>query len=156
MKNNKGFTLIQLIISLIIMGLIVVFAVPKVNEYVLNKKKDKMIEDAKLFVEKTKKYIEMNDNAIKTFSGIFELQTVDAKKEIIKSPFGENYGRKYQTIHPYVSMVFVTIDYKDSYSYGVCLTDGKYTLDVKNIFELDSNKRYEKIRKYSFGDCDSV
>ena len=154
MNKRSGFTLIELIICLIVVGLIMIFVVPKINETILNKKKDKMIEDAKLFVEKTKEYIEMNDNAIKESYGVFELKLIDPKKELLKSPFGEKYGRKYQTIQPYASYTLVGNDSNNNYKYGVCLTDGKYTLYIRDISELNSNNKYDKIKKYSFGDCE--
>lgn len=159
MKNNKGFTLIQLIVCLIIMGLIIVFVVPKINETILNKKKDKMIEDAKLFVQLTKEYIEMGKGEYPIGENIvtYNLNLVDTKNEISDSPFEASYIREYVISTPYTS--YITIKQtKEGYKYGMCLTDDKYTLNIildrnEDVTILDTKEKYNKITKHEVGHC---
>lgn len=159
MKNNKGFTLIQLIVCLIIMGLIIVFVVPKINETILNKKKDKMIEDAKLFVEKTKEYIESGKGGYPSGENIvrYNLNLIDLKSEIVNSPFKGVYDREYVLSDPYTSYITIENSY-NGYKYGMCLTDTNYTLNIvldqnEDISILDTKEKYEKINKHEVGDC---
>lgn len=159
MNNRKGFTLIQLIVCLIIMGLIIVFVVPKVNEYVLNKKKDKMIEDAKLFVEKTKEYIQSGKGTYPSgrHYARYNLSEIDVNNELTNSPFKRLYDREYVLIDPYTSYITIQ-NYNNDYKYGICLTDTKYTLNIdlnkkEDISILNTKEKYNKINKHEVGDC---
>lgn len=159
MNNRKGFTLIQLIVCLIIIGLIIVFVVPKINESMLNKKKDIMIEDAKLLVKKTKEYIESGNGTYPSgmYYARYNLSDIDINNEIVNSPFNGLYDREYVLIEPYTS--YVTIKkYNNNYKYGICLTDTKYTLNIdlnkkEDISILNTKEKYKKITKHEVGDC---
>ena len=47
MKNKKGFTLVEIIAIVSIIGLIVTIATPKINEYIYTRKKDTFILNAR-------------------------------------------------------------------------------------------------------------
>lgn len=57
MKNKKGFTLIELIVIIVLLGVIMVFALPNITSTLERNKKDKMILDAQDMVEKYKNYV---------------------------------------------------------------------------------------------------
>lgn len=57
MKNKKGFTLIELIVIIVLLGVIMVFALPNITSTLERNKKDKMILDAQDMVEKYKNYM---------------------------------------------------------------------------------------------------
>ena len=47
MKNKSGFTLIEMIAIISIMGLIITIAIPKINEYIYIRKKDAFVLNAR-------------------------------------------------------------------------------------------------------------
>jgi len=57
MKNKKGFTLIELVVIIVLLGVIMVFALPNITSTLERNKKDKMILDAQDMVEKYKNYV---------------------------------------------------------------------------------------------------
>lgn len=57
--NNKGFTLVELIAVVVIMGIIAIIATPNIVRMVDNGKKDKFIADAKTLISKTKYQIKL-------------------------------------------------------------------------------------------------
>ena len=60
MKNNKGFTLVELIAVVVIMGIIAIIATPNIVRMVDSGKKDKFIADAKQMISKTKYQIKLD------------------------------------------------------------------------------------------------
>lgn len=45
-KNNKGVTLVELLIVIVVMGIIAAFAIPSVGKIITNTKKDAIVADA--------------------------------------------------------------------------------------------------------------
>ena len=45
MKNNKGVTLVELLIVIVVMGIIAAFAIPAVGTIIENTQKDSMLLD---------------------------------------------------------------------------------------------------------------
>ena len=92
--NKKGFTLIELLAVIVIMGILMMVAVPAAQRYIVNSKKDTMVSQMKEYVEAVRKaYVadEFNcgDN-INTEDGTyyFFLYQINTKMENIpKSPF---------------------------------------------------------------------
>ena len=89
-KNNKAFTLIELMVVISLLAIILAFALPNISSTLERNKKDQMINDAKDMVEKAKNYILMGNQCLenKCF-----LNNIDSKKEIKTSPFGKDYDR---------------------------------------------------------------
>jgi len=95
MKNNKGFTLIELIAVVVILAVIMLIAVPNVVSTINKNKKEALIEDAKKFKAAVEAKIASdttidkpnNDNAI-----LFTLEKV-GKAGISESPYGTKYSR---------------------------------------------------------------
>mgnify|MGYP000951874519 CR=1 FL=1 len=46
MKNNKGVTLVELLIVIVVMGIIAAFAIPAVGQIISNTQKDAILADA--------------------------------------------------------------------------------------------------------------
>ena len=112
MKNNKGFTLVETIAVIIILGVVLSIAVPSITNVVKSTNKNRMISDAETFISEVKEYVESdtigntpNDNKYKL---------VNIKSKLSKSPYGGNYN---------MESSFVIIN---NNSYTVCLTDDKY------------------------------
>ena len=55
--NKKGFTLIEVIAVVVILGIIMFIAVPNISSYILGSKKDTYINDAKRFVDGAKNFV---------------------------------------------------------------------------------------------------
>lgn len=134
--DKKGFTLIELILVIGIIGVILAFAIPNVTTTLEKNKKDQMIADAKDMAEKakncllTKGYDACHDQSLKD---------LDKRNEIKDSPYGFLYDRTASK---------VVIDKKETekkYKYYITLTDGKMEISGVELNELNGNDKYNKI-----------
>ncbi len=112
MKNNKGFTLVETIAVIIILGVVLSIAVPSITNVVKSTNKNRMISDAETFISEVKEYVESDTIGNTPKDNKYKL--VDIKTKLSKSPYGGNYN---------MESSFVIIN---NNSYTVCLTDGEY------------------------------
>lgn len=93
MKNNKGFTLVETIAVIIILGVVLSIAVPSITNVVKSTNKNRMISDAETFASKAKEMYESDTIGIdinnKSLKEITELR---------KSPFGKEYCTNDSTV----------------------------------------------------------
>lgn len=52
MKNTKGFTLVELLAVIVILGIILVIAIPKISDVIYSRKKDTLFAGAKSILRK--------------------------------------------------------------------------------------------------------
>ena len=109
MKNNKGFTLVETIAVIIILGVVLSIAVPSITNVVKSTNKNRMISDAETFVSEVKEYVESDTIGNTPKDNKYKL--VDIKSKLSKSPYGKEYKKN---------------SYVDITNYSVCLTDGEY------------------------------
>lgn len=112
MKNNKGFTLVETIAVIIILGVVLSIAVPSITNVVKSTNKNRMISDAETFISEVKEYVESDTIGNTPNDKKYKLGNI--KSKLSKSPYGKEYKED----------SYVKID--DNNSYTVCLTDDKY------------------------------
>lgn len=110
MKNNKGFTLVETIAVIIILGVVLSIAVPSITNVVKSTNKNRMISDAETFISEVKEYVE--SDTIGNTSSKLTLNDIKGKTKLSESPYGRTYD--------------IAKSYVDITNYSVCLTDGKY------------------------------
>ena len=166
MKNNKGFTLIELIAVVVILAVIMLVAVPNVVSTINKNKKEAFIEDAKKFRASVEAKISSdtsinkpNDNTIL----IFPLEKV-TKASISESPYGLPYSKS----KSYVAVVKAPIQIqvsetetinKNQLQYYVHLVickvddckdtdvEARYGINLENVDNLNESKRFEKVKQ---------
>lgn len=140
--NKKAFTLIEIIVVIVIIGAILLFAIPTVTKTIENSKKDAMLNDAKDMVEKAKNYIISGKGSYPTTATnptIIELNKLDSKKEIKQSPYGSDYDRDN-------SKVIITLS-NGMYDFKVTLIDEKGNKIEDTLYpDLSGNNRYSKVK----------
>ena len=123
MKNNKGFTLVETIAVIIILGVVLSIAVPSITNVVKSTNKNRMISDAETFISEVKEYVESDTIGNTPKDNKYKL--VDIKSKLSKSPYGKEYKKN---------------SYVDITNYSVCLTDGEY----KATTETEGSIKVEK------------
>ncbi len=95
MKNNKAFTMIELIIVVIIIGVILVFAIPNILATLERNKKDAMAVSARQFIEKTRNCVITGKKCTYPSSTplVYYLKDIDINNQIKKSTAGDEYDR---------------------------------------------------------------
>ena len=112
MKNNKGFTLVETIAVIIILGVVLSIAVPSITNVVKSTNKNRMISDAETFISEVKEYVESDTIGNTPNDKKYTLGSI--KSKLSKSPYGKKYKED-----SYVQIVNNNV-------YTVCLTDGEY------------------------------
>lgn len=136
MTSKKGFTLVELIVIIVIIGVILVFTLPNITSVLERNKKEQMIADAKDMVDKAKnKMIKTADYPTGTGSGCksFKLSEIDEREEIKTSPYGNIYNRT-------SSKVKICLE-SNQYEYTITLNDdGGHTINKVKLGQLSIDK----------------
>lgn len=141
MKDKKNaFTLIELLAVIVILGVLLSIAVPKVAQYITNSRKDSFIKEGKIFIDSVKNDttsqmyalpIQSNDVTVITF----DIASLDKSNK--KSPFGGNYIVN----KSYVAIVNVGTGTDPDYRYYLSAQDTKnYAIPLTGEKELESDK----------------
>jgi len=157
--NNKGFTLIELIVIIVIIGVIVLFALPNITSTIERQKKDAMITEIKDFKNQMDGYLINKSLYPKTTnpSDCVEKTWSEIKPEATVSPFGDKYDPE-SSIKVCLKSDGVGVT---TYSYEIkvktcsstspsCLGPG-YKVDGSDYVDisvLNGDDKYTKIKKY--------
>ena len=101
--NSKGFTLIELLAVIVILGILMIVAIPAVTKYIANSKKDTFADNAGAYINSAR-YMLLNDE-LKMSDGItlcptptsssehvyVKIDEIDLDKGSEKSSFGYKY-----------------------------------------------------------------
>lgn len=137
-KNNKAFTLIELMVVISLLAIILAFALPNISSTLERNKKDQMINDAKDMVDKAK-----ISDCIKNAKSEYKcfLKDIDPKEEIKTSPFGNEYDRD----NSYVYVIRTKTEENEviTYTYNV------YLKVEGNIMCIESEGKSIDISKFN-------
>ena len=116
--KNRGFTLIELLAVIVILGVILVIAIPSISAAILNSRKNAYVATANEFVDGAR-LITLNDPSRLPSTGTSTILISEIKLEkgsSIKSPFGKTYTLD--------SGVYITYDAANQeYIYSIYLMD---------------------------------
>ena len=135
-KNNQGFTLVELLATMVILAVLMLLAIPNVIGIVQSNKNKTYVEDAKKLATLAEYKIRTN-SSLKPVSGrnrCITMNDLDLSKEIDEPPNGGQYDRAQSYVR--VNNSGGTIKY---YVQLVENKDGKKT----GIKEVDSTQLYQ-------------
>ena len=116
--NKKGFTLIELLAVIVILGVILVIAIPSISAAILNSRKNSYVATANEFVDGAR-LMALNDPSILPSTGSINIPISEIKLEkgsSTKSPFGKTYTPD--------SAVYINYDdANQDYIYSIYLMD---------------------------------
>ena len=127
MKNRKGFTLIEVIAVIIIIGVMMLVAVPNVTSYILNSRKASFATDVHAYIETIRAEYEgreygpyLSDEEIM----IVPIEIIVLEKgDSGKTPFGNyDYNKSYVVIVPEKNGYQFYANVVDDAKYGVVMT----------------------------------
>ena len=132
LKNNKGFTLIELIAVVTIMAIIALLATPNIISMIDNGKKEQYVSDAKEFISKATYMYKLEK--YKNDTSIFQQPNSNTHKILLSNVQGINqtddpYGYEYQLDESYIEFKLETennILKRNTYIYlKSCKTEAK-------------------------------
>ena len=137
MKNRKGFTLIELLAVIVILGVLLMIAIPKVSQYINRSKKDSFVSEGKLYIDAVRDDITAENYPAPVNANDVTIVTIDKikmEKSHKKSPF----GGKYLYNKSYVAVVNVSDGTNPEYKYYYAAQDTKgYAIPLTAESELN-------------------
>ena len=140
MKNNKAFTLIELLAVIVILSILLIIGIPTVTEYILKSRKSTYVSIAESYIDAVRRGVSnmeysLNDNDTMYYIPVecIELE----KKESSKSPFGE-------WVEAYVVVTYKTNGYQyywtsiDDTGTGMKLSNATHEDNI-NVDSVQSN-----------------
>lgn len=97
MKNNKGFTLVEVLAMLLVLGIIVGITIPNITGILGSQKENILIEDAKKLINDAETQMTINSKIKKPVNSsqcvIFTLDYLDKNEDVVKGNDNAVYSR---------------------------------------------------------------
>lgn len=153
MKNKKGFTLIEILSVIVILGIIMIIAVPAVSNYLITSRKSSYMSDIKAYLETVRGEYEMKyygDFLRHDEIMIVPVELVDIEQGgSDETPFGRIlYNKSYVVIVPERETYQFYANFVDSAGYGVRMLPGN-ALVRDNLVKFELNEEIPDWNIYS-------
>ena len=135
--NRKGFTLIELLAVIVIMGILMLVAIPAMQRYINNSKKKTYINTVKEIVNIAKNSLADKDDSLTCADGATAVKIISNDTNALESPAKSPYDSSKNIT------VYVTFDsnYKAT---GVIATDGTYKINSTIDGDYGSSTNFGK------------
>ncbi len=146
MKNNsKGFTLIELLAVIVILGILMIVAIPQVTKYIENSKKNTYADTAKSYIDSAR-YMLLNDDftakndsstcTLPEEGGTIYIKLADIKLE--KGGTNSSYGKAFDLDNSFVRVT----NSAGKFEYSIFIKDGgnNGTVEITAETSVDQTK----------------
>lgn len=140
--KNKGFTLVELLTMLVVLGILMLVAVPNITGILDSHKTNVFINDASKMLDNAKVKVTQNKDLIKPKNGecvALSLQYIDDNKNTVKGPNEGEYNR-YESLvlmkrsgSEYQYYIRLVEEREGKNPYGVALNTVKDLEDVSKV-----------------------
>ena len=135
--NKKGFTLIELLAVIVILGVLLMIAIPKVSQYINRSKKDSFVDEAKLYIDAVRNDLTNEDYPAPVNPNDVLIVTIDRVK-MEKSHKKTPFGGKYLYNKSYVAVININDGTNPEYKYYFAGQDTKgYAIPLTLESELN-------------------
>jgi len=143
MKNKKGFTLIELLAVIVILGLLLLIAIPSITKYINQSKKETVVSSINSYI--TALMTDVNDMSY-SFVENDVIYAVPIECISLEKGGGNPFGEWMQANDAYFAYVLVQYDKVDySYKYGFTFKDsGGYALNPIIVDDLGKGEELIK------------
>lgn len=145
--NKKGFTLVELLAVIVILGVIMLIAIPSIGTIISNSRENSFLSSGKMYISSAQNYVASGDIVVS--SG--ETKNVDIKEvnngKYDKSPIDSKYS--------IIGSVSITIDDKGNATYTAkicesadqknCASNGKMVVNMNN----ESDRKDDIIKPFN-------